>query len=71
MKRKVVVIGLGHLGAHVMEILAISYIIGKLVATFVVMVFNFVTRKILIEGKLRAQQQSASGAGKDVVKEQP
>ena len=53
------------------EILAISYIIGKLVATFVVMVFNFVTRKILIEGKLRAQQQSASGAGKDVVKEQP
>ncbi len=29
---------------------AISYIIGKLVATVVVMVFNFVTRKILIEG---------------------
>ena len=35
------------------EILAISYIIGKLVATFVVMVFNFVTRKILLEGRLR------------------
>ena len=39
------------------EILAISYIIGKLVATFVVMVFNFVTRKILIEGHLRQPQQ--------------
>lgn len=33
------------------EVLAISYIIGKLVATFVVMVFNFITRKILLEGK--------------------
>lgn len=32
------------------EVLALSYIIGKLVATAVVMVFNFVTRKILIEG---------------------
>lgn len=39
------------------EILAISYIIGKLVATFVVMVFNFITRKILIEGRLRAERQ--------------
>lgn len=38
------------------EILAISYIIGKLVATFVVMVFNFVTRKILLEGRLRQSQ---------------
>lgn len=34
------------------EILAISYIIGKLVATAVVMIFNFVTRKILLEGRL-------------------
>lgn len=34
------------------EILAISYIIGKLVATAVVMVFNFVTRKLLLEGRL-------------------
>ena len=39
------------------EILAISYIIGKLVATFVVMVFNFVTRKILLEGRAGACQQ--------------
>ena len=31
MKRKVVVIGLGHLGAHVMEILAISGIANELV----------------------------------------
>ena len=40
------------------EILSISYIIGKLVATFVVMVFNFITRKILLEGK-RAPVPSA------------
>ena len=32
------------------ELLGLSYIIGKLVATAVVMVFNFITRKILIEG---------------------
>lgn len=42
------------------EILAISYIIGKIVATFEVMVFNFITRKILIEGRLRAQRQYQS-----------
>ena len=43
------------------EVLAISYIIGKLVATFIVMVFNYITRKILIEGrkKREAQEQDA------------
>lgn len=39
------------------EVLAISYIIGKLVATFVVMVFNFITRKILLESKKEASTQ--------------
>ena len=38
------------------ELFALSYILGKLVATFVVMVFNFVTRKILIEGWKRNHQ---------------
>lgn len=33
------------------EILAISYVIGKIAATAVVMVFNFVTRKMLLEGR--------------------
>lgn len=41
------------------EILAISYVIGKLVATFVVMGFNFVTRKILIEGRKHAKTVAA------------
>lgn len=46
------------------EVLAISYIIGKLVATFIVMVFNYITRKILIEGrkKREAQEQHLENA---------
>lgn len=43
------------------EVLAISYIIGKLVATAVVMVFNFITRKILLEGS-KARQAAAAAA---------
>lgn len=39
------------------EILALSYIIGKLVATFIVMVFNYITRKILIEGRKRREHE--------------
>lgn len=44
------------------ELFALSYILGKLVATFVVMVFNFVTRKILIEGWKRNHQSEQEGA---------
>ena len=40
------------------EVLAISYIIGKLVATFIVMVFNYITRKILIEGRKKREAQA-------------
>ena len=43
------------------EVLAISYIIGKLFATAVVMVFNFITRKILIEGRLRHSHDHDQG----------
>lgn len=39
------------------EILAISYIIGKLIATFIVMVFNYITRKMLIEGRKKREQE--------------
>ena len=39
------------------EVLAISYIVGKLVATFIVMVFNYITRKILIEGRKKREAQ--------------
>lgn len=44
------------------ELLGLSYIIGKLVATAVVMVFNFITRKILIEGWKRNHLTSAPDA---------
>ena len=44
------------------ELFALSYILGKLVATFVVMVFNFVTRKILIEGWKRNHQSEQEDA---------
>ena len=40
------------------EVLAISYIIGKLVATFIVMVFNYITRKMLIEGRKKREAQA-------------
>lgn len=39
------------------EVLSISYVIGKLVATVVVMIFNFITRKILIEGRRQAKKE--------------
>lgn len=44
------------------ELLGLSYIIGKLVATAVVMVFNFITRKILIEGWKRNHPAPATTA---------
>lgn len=40
------------------EILAISYVIGKLIATFIVMVFNFVTRKMLLEARPQQTQET-------------
>ena len=46
------------------ELIGINYMIGKFVATAVVMVFNFVTRKILLEGcaALSAKAQLAPDA---------
>lgn len=36
------------------ETLAVHYMISKIVATAIVMVYNFVTRKVLLEGKRSA-----------------
>lgn len=43
------------------EIIGESYILGKLVATFIVMIFNYITRKIMLERTPKIRAEVISG----------
>lgn len=43
------------------EIIGESYILGKLVATFIVMIFNYITRKIMLERTPKIRTEVISG----------